>query len=83
MLSAVTYLTLGALAARFLPGRVTRVYVLALAVLVTLTVGVTRVYLGVHWPSDVLAGWCAGFAWAVLWWLAARLLQRRGAVDGE
>jgi undecaprenyl-diphosphatase len=83
MLSAVTYLTLGALAARFLPGRVTRVYVLALAVLVTLTVGVTRVYLGVHWPSDVLAGWCAGFAWAMLWWLAARLLQRRGAVDGE
>lgn len=84
MLSAVTYLTLGALAARFLPGRVTRLYVLSLAVLVTLMVGASRVYLGVHWPSDVLAGWCAGFAWAMLWWLAARLLQRRGAVgDGE
>lgn len=78
MLSAVTYLTLGALAARFLPGRVTRVYILALAMLVTLMVGASRVYLGVHWPSDVLAGWCAGFAWAMLWWLAARLLQRRG-----
>jgi undecaprenyl-diphosphatase len=83
MLSAVTYLTLGALAARFLPGRVTRVYILALAVLVTLMVGVSRVYLGVHWPSDVLAGWCAGFAWAMLWWLAARLLQRRRAADDE
>jgi undecaprenyl-diphosphatase len=84
MLSAITYLTLGALAARFLPGRVTRIYVLALAVLVTLMVGASRVYLGVHWPSDVLAGWCAGFAWAMLWWLAARLLQRRGAVsDGQ
>jgi undecaprenyl-diphosphatase len=78
MLSAVTYLTLGALAAGFLPGRVTRIYILFLAVLVTLMVGVSRVYLGVHWPSDVLAGWCAGFAWAMLWWLAARLLQRRG-----
>ena len=84
MLSAITYLTLGALAARFLPGRTIRIYVLALAVLVTLMVGVSRIYLGVHWPSDVLAGWCAGFAWAMLWWLAARLLQRRGAVsDGE
>ncbi len=81
MLSAITYLTLGALAARFLSGRITRIYVLALAVLVTLMVGVSRIYLGVHWPSDVLAGWCAGFAWAMLWWLAARLLQRRGTVS--
>jgi undecaprenyl-diphosphatase len=83
MLSAVTYLTLGALAARFLPGRVTRAYVLSLAVLVTLMVGVSRVYLGVHWPSDVLAGWCAGFVWALLCWLAARLLQRRGVVEDQ
>ena len=83
MLSAVTYLTLGTLAARFLSGRATRIYVLSLAVLVTLLVGVSRVYLGVHWPSDVLAGWCAGFAWAMLCWLAARLLQRRRAVDED
>lgn len=76
MLSAVTYLTLGSLAASFLPGRVTKIYVLSLAVLVTLLVGVSRIYLGVHWPSDVLAGWCAGFAWAMLCWLTARALQR-------
>lgn len=76
MLSAVTYLTLGSLAASFLPGRVTKIYVLSLAVLVTLLVGVSRIYLGVHWPSDVLAGWCAGFAWAMLCWLAARALQQ-------
>ncbi|RUT89858.1 MULTISPECIES: phosphatase PAP2 family protein [unclassified Mesorhizobium] len=76
MLSAVTYLTLGALAARFLPGRTTKIYVLSLAVLTTLLVGISRIYLGVHWPSDVLAGWCAGFVWAMLCWLAARAWQR-------
>ncbi|MER9346214.1 phosphatase PAP2 family protein [Mesorhizobium sp. M0239] len=85
MLSAVTYLTLGALAARFLPGRMTKIYVLSLAVLTTLLVGISRIYLGVHWPSDVLAGWCAGFVWAMLCWLAARAWQRwRGQhPDGE
>ncbi|TIO49667.1 MAG: phosphatase PAP2 family protein, partial [Mesorhizobium sp.] len=84
MLSAVTYLTLGSLAARFLPNRRTKIFVLGLAVLTTVLVGTSRVYLGVHWPSDVLAGWCAGFAWAMLCWLAARLLQRRKVVaDSE
>ena len=78
MLSAVTYLTLGALAARFLPGKVTRIYVLVLAVLVTLLVGTSRIYLGVHWPSDVLGGWCAGFAWAMICWLAAHVWQWYG-----
>lgn len=81
MLSAVTYLTLGSLAARFLPDRQTKAFMLGLAVLITLLVGTSRVYLGVHWPSDVLAGWCAGFAWAMLCWLAARLLQRRKVVS--
>ncbi|MEZ2331423.1 phosphatase PAP2 family protein [Mesorhizobium sp. RCC_202] len=84
MLSAVTYLTLGTLAARFLPDSRTKIFVLCLAVLVTVLVGTSRVYLGVHWPSDVLAGWCAGFAWAMLCWLVARLLQRRKVVaDSE
>jgi len=84
MLSAVTYLTLGSLAARFLHGRTTKIFVLCLAVLTTVLVGISRVYLGVHWPSDVLAGWCAGFAWAMLCWLVARVLQRRNAVtDSE
>jgi undecaprenyl-diphosphatase len=81
MLSAVTYLTLGSLAARFLPDRRTKIFVLCLAVLTTVLVGTSRVYLGVHWPSDVLAGWCAGFAWAMLCWLVARLLQRRRVVS--
>ncbi|UDL87158.1 phosphatase PAP2 family protein [Mesorhizobium sp. PAMC28654] len=83
MLSAVTYLTLGSLAARFLHGRTTKIYVLSLAVLTTVLVGVSRIYLGVHWPSDVLAGWCAGFTWAMLCWLVARALQRRKVVDNS
>lgn len=83
MLSAVTYLTLGSLAARFLPGRITKVYVFMLAVLLTLMIGVSRLYLGVHWPSDVLAGWCAGFAWAMLCWLTARFMPRGQSGEDE
>lgn len=81
MLSAVTYLTLGALLARFLPGRAETIFVFFIAILTTLLVGISRVYLGVHWPSDVLAGWCAGFAWATACWLVSRYFLRSGASD--
>lgn len=77
MMAAITYLTLGSMLASIAPGRSTRIYVLCLAVLITFLVGVSRVYLGVHWPSDVLAGWCAGFAWAMVCWLIARQVLRR------
>jgi undecaprenyl-diphosphatase len=79
MMAAVTYLTLGSMLAGIAPGRATKIYVLGIAVLITLMVGVSRIYLGVHWPSDVLAGWCAGFAWAMLCWLAARRFLRPGS----
>jgi undecaprenyl-diphosphatase len=80
-LSAVTYLTLGALLARVQTKRVLKIYSLGLAVLVTMLVGVSRVYLGVHWPTDVLAGWCLGAAWAVACWFVAARLQRSGQVE--
>jgi undecaprenyl-diphosphatase len=83
MMSAVTYLTLGALLARSDERKRLKAYFLLLAVLLTFAIGVTRVYLGVHWPTDVLAGWTAGAVWALLCWLAARALQRRRTLERE
>jgi len=81
MVALVIYLTLGALLARFTTRRRVRVYLIANALSLTFLIGVTRVCLGVHYPTDVLAGWCAGLAWALLCWLVARYLQYRGAVE--
>ena len=83
MLSAVTYLTLGVLLAQVTRGRALKLYFIGIALALTLLVGCSRVYLRVHWPTDVLAGWSAGLAWAVICLLVARELQRRGAVERE
>ena len=79
MLSAVVFLTLGALAARFSELRRVKALALGSAVLVSLLVGASRIYLGVHWTSDVLAGWSLGAAWAMACWLAAWAWGRRAA----
>ncbi len=69
MLSAIGFLTLGALLAGATQRRQQQGYILGVAVLLTLLVGASRVYLGVHWPTDVLAGWSLGAAWATGCWL--------------
>lgn len=77
MMSTVTFLTLGALLAQSHRRRRIRAYLIFLAILIALAVGVSRVYLGVHWPTDVMAGWAVGGSWALLCWLIARWLQKQ------
>jgi len=82
MMSAVVYLTLGVLLASRIVRRRFKLVLLALAFLLAGLVGVSRVCLGVHYPSDVVAGWTAGLVWATLCWLLARKLNRRtGELD--
>jgi undecaprenyl-diphosphatase len=83
MLSAVVYLTIGALLAKVEPRRRVKAFWIVTAMVVTLLVGLSRIYVGVHYPTDVLAGWAAGLSWALICWLAARMLQRQGKVEGN
>lgn len=83
MMSSAIYLTLGSLLARFVPERRAKVYFLVLSLILTFLIGVSRVYLGVHYPTDVLAGWTAGLVWALICWLVARFLQQHGAVERD
>lgn len=77
MLSAVTYLTLGALLTQGEPQRRVRAYIVGAAIALTATIGLSRIYLGVHYPSDVLAGWLVGVAWALICRHAARIVTAR------
>ncbi len=81
-LAAVTYLTLATMISSLEPKPGTKALVYAVAGLVTVSVGFSRVYLGVHWPSDVLAGWSLGAAWALIGWISLRLLQDRDSGRG-
>lgn len=81
MLSAVVFLTLGGCLARYIGQKSIKLYILTLSILATLLVGCSRVYLGVHWPSDILAGWIAGTSWALMCWFTALFLQRRGRIE--
>jgi undecaprenyl-diphosphatase len=76
-LSAATYFTLAVLIASLEPNRGTKAMVFVLAAVMVLAIGFSRVYLGVHWPSDVLAGWSLGGAWALGAWTVLRRLTRR------
>ncbi|WEX07948.1 phosphatase PAP2 family protein [Chelativorans sp. AA-79] len=86
LVTTVAYLTLAALVIRFFDDLRVRLYVAGVAVFVSLIVGISRVYLGVHWPSDVAAGWALGAAWASLAWLvvaALQFLRRRRTARSE
>jgi Membrane-associated phospholipid phosphatase len=80
MLSAIIYLTLGVMLARTVKDWRLRSYFLSVALALTVTIGLTRMYLGVHYPSDVLAGWMAGIAYALLCFLVAAWLQHLGVL---
>lgn len=83
MLSAVVYLTLGSLLMRATRERRAKIYIFGVALIMAMLIGVTRIYLGVHYPTDVLAGWTAGMTWAAVCWLVEGYLQRHGTVEGE
>jgi undecaprenyl-diphosphatase len=83
MLSAVVYLALGILLARIEPRPLLKAYFLGVAMALTFLVGISRVYLGLHYPTDVLAGWAVGLVWGLLCWSAVRYMQRRGAVERD
>ncbi len=76
-MSSLVYLTLGAEMARAERDRKTKVFLIAVPVVLSLLIGVSRVYMGVHWPTDVVAGWLFGMTWAAASWLIFRYLQRK------
>lgn len=83
MLSAITYLTVGALMTRAEPRRAVKRYILGAAIALTLLIGASRVYLGVHYPTDVLAGWCVGAAWALGWRELTGVQSSRAPADED
>lgn len=80
LLSTVFYLTLGVMLTRAFAQNHFKAFVLGASILIALLIGLTRVYLGAHWASDVFAGWSVGAAWAMALWLVAYAVERRQKV---
>jgi undecaprenyl-diphosphatase len=83
VLSCVAYLTIGTLIAHRATAARIGVYVMSVAVFLVLLIGTTRVYLGVHYPSDVLAGWCIGTFWVLACWQVAEFIEHRQSQNGR
>ncbi len=83
MVSAVVFMTLGILLTKIVEGRRAKLYCLAWAMLLTILVGISRIYLGVHYPTDVLAGWLAGIGWALGCYAFLQMLDRMGWLRPE
>lgn len=83
MAGSIFYLTVGLVLARAAERKREQIYFVAMALLLTGLTGFSRVYLGVHYPTDVLAGWAAGTAWALLCCFFADRLARRGALTEQ
>ena len=79
-MATVVYLTLAVILSQAEKSRSAKIYILSLGVLISVIVGASRVYLGVHWPSDVLAGWVIGAGWALLFWVLAEYLKMRNVL---
>ncbi len=81
-LSTAAYLIMASLLAQSAPSARLKRYIMAAAALLVLLIGLSRVYLGVHYPSDVLAGWCVGASWALICWLGQKRMEPRQSGSG-
>ncbi|MDZ4832554.1 MAG: phosphatase PAP2 family protein [Candidatus Melainabacteria bacterium] len=83
MFSAIVYLTIAAILAKTTKSYRLKVYYVSVGLFLTMLVGFSRIYLGVHYPTDVLAGWCAGAVWAAFTYLIGDWLESRGQIEKE